>query len=144
MVANNSRFTTVSTTCSEIRFVFRRNNNKKNTNLPIGNVFVLLLSKCPHEPRDHCLFLIYPTDGSLVTPPLSYAGFNTPCARPGCMCDLWHRATVAVLNQSAPLKCQRECKLRANRCEWENLCHILLRLTVPPARSHLRAATRAH
>lgn len=36
-----------------------------------------------------------------------------------------------LLNQQLPLKWECDCKLCANRCEWENLCHIHLWLTIP-------------
>lgn len=36
-----------------------------------------------------------------------------------------------VPNQRLPLKWECDCKLCANRCEWENLCHIRLWLTIP-------------
>lgn len=36
-----------------------------------------------------------------------------------------------LLNQQLPLKWECDCKLCANRCEWENLCHIHLWLTFP-------------
>lgn len=93
-----------------------------------------MLSKCPQEPSDYCLFLGYLTRGSVVTLRLIYSWFNIPRVRLGRLRELRHRGTVQFLISRRHRSANASANCAANRCEWENLCHILSRLTVPPAR----------